>query len=317
MTRVTASRTAAKDYFGVERRMREFELTVLRRVDGLRQGSIRGRTVGPGSEPGEGRPYRSGDDVRRMDWKLSARMGAPHVRDVIADRELEVWFVVDRSRSLDFGSALFVKRELALGAVAALGFLTARSGGRVGAVVFGDGPPVTLPARSGRDAVRRTLLEFDTVSEPRPGPASELTDALRVVRRVGRRAGAVVVVSDFLVEGAWETALRGLRARHELVAVEVVDPLELELPAVGRVVVSDPETGRQVEVPTTSPALRARYAELTAVHRAAVADALAGAGADHVVLRTDTDWVVEIARFLARRRVSAWLTAGPSRALSR
>ena len=136
------------------RRVRQLELTVVRRLDGLLQGGYRGRFVGPGSEPGEGRAYQTGDDFRRIDWKLTARSGAPMVRDVVADRELELWIVADRSPSLDFGTATALKRDVALGAASALGFLAARAGSRVGAVVFGRGPAVTMRARLGRQPVR-------------------------------------------------------------------------------------------------------------------------------------------------------------------
>jgi uncharacterized protein (DUF58 family) len=293
------------------RRIRELELTVVRRLDGLLQGGYRGRLVGPGSEPGEGRAYESGDDYRRIDWKLTARTGAPMVRDVIADRELELWIVADRSPSLDFGTALHLKRELVQGTAAALGFLAARAGSRVGAVVFGRGPIITMPSRIGRQPVREVLRHLDDRPEPdapAPATASTLEDALRVIPRVARDTGVVVVISDFLDGGSWSRPLRALRATYDVIGVEVIDPIELALPDLGLAVFEDPETGDQIEVTTGRRDLRDRYAASAAAFRADVRDTLRHAAADHIVLRTDSDWVVDVARYLRRRRRTAWLT---------
>jgi uncharacterized protein (DUF58 family) len=302
----------ADDAYGAVRRISGLELTVVRRLDGLLQGGYRGRIAGPGSEPGESRAYQTGDDYRRMDWKLTARTGAPMVRDVIADRELEVWIVADRSPSLDFGTAALLKRDLVLGAAAGFGFLAARSGSRVGAVVFGAGPAVTMPARIGRQPVREVLRRLEDRPRPREEQdtdiPSTLEDALRVVPRVARDTGIVLIVSDFLAAGGWERPLRALRSSHDVVAVEVVDPVELELPDVGLVVFQDPETGAQLEVPTGRRDVRARYAASATAFRTEIRDTLRHAAADHVVLRTDSDWVVDLARYLRRRRRTAWLT---------
>jgi len=290
------------------RRIRQLELTVVRRLDGLLQGGYRGRFVGPGSEPGEGRAYQTGDDYRRIDWKLTARSGAPMVRDVVADRELELWLVADRSPSLDFGTGGALKRDVAMGAAAALGFLAARAGSRVGAVVFGRGPAVTTPARVGRQPVREVLHHLDG----RPDVAgtsviSTLDDALRVVPRVSRDTGVVVVISDFLDPEDWARPLRALRASHDVIAIEIIDPIELELPDVGLSVFQDPETGAQLEVPTGRRDVRERYAAGASAFRAEVRETLRHAAADHLVLRTDSDWVLDLARYLRQRRRTAWL----------
>jgi uncharacterized protein (DUF58 family) len=290
------------------RRVRELEFTVVRRLDGLLQGGYRGRLVGPGSEPGEGRAYETGDDYRRIDWKLTARTGAPMVRDVIADRELELWIVADRSPSLDFGTAQHLKRELVMGTAAALGFLAARSGSRVGAVVFGRGPTITMRARIGRQPVREVLRRLDERRDTDdPEIVSTLDDALRVIPRVARDTGVVVVISDFLDGGSWDRPLRALRATHDAIGFEVIDPIELELPDLGLTVFQDPETGTQLEVPTSRADLRDRYAASAAEFRAGVRNTLRHAAADHVVLRTDSDWLVDLARYLRQRRRTAWL----------
>jgi len=293
-----------RDYLQANRRLQQLELDVVRRLDGLLQGDFRGLVAGAGTEPAESRPYNVGDDLRRMDWRLTARTLQPYVRDTIADRELELWVVVDDSPSLRFGTARYLKWDLALGAVASVALLTARAGNRVGAVQFGGGPLRVLPAQVGREASMQLLAHLDRST--RIGGSAEssssLADALGAVSRLARRRGMVVVVSDFLYDRAWEPTLRGLRGRHDLLAFELVDPRELELPPVGMLTLVDPETGRSRHVQSSSRKVRARYAELAAEQRAAIAASLRAAGADHVVLRTDTDWVLEIARFVARRR---------------
>jgi uncharacterized protein (DUF58 family) len=195
-----------------------------------------------------------------------------------------------------------------MGAAAALGFLAARAGSRVGAVVFGRGPAVTTPARVGRQPVREVLHHLDG----RPDVAnasviSTLDDALRVVPRVARDTGVVVVISDFLDPEDWARPLRALRASHDVIAIEIIDPIELELPDVGLSVFQDPETGAQLEVPTGRRDVRERYAAGASAFRAEVRETLRHAAADHLVLRTDSDWVLDLARYLRQRRRTAWL----------
>jgi len=287
-----------------EATLRRLELDVLRRLDGLLQGDHLGLVPAPGTESGDGREYRVGDDVRRMDWNLTARTTIPHVRDTIADRELESWVVVDRSGSLDFGTARCEKRDVALAMVAAVGFLTSRAGNRVGAVVLAPDGTFVLPARTGRDAMLALLHRL--VTAPRADaariPADDLGSALRRVDRVARRRGLVVVVSDFLDRTDWQRPLRARTARHEVLAVEVVDPRELELPPVGLVTLVDTETGRRLEVQTSSQRVRRRFADAAAMQRAEIARAVRVAGAEHLVLRTDRDWLLDLARYVATRR---------------
>lgn len=296
-----------RDVGRTEASLRQLELTVLRRLDGLLHGDHQGLVPGMGSEPGEGREYLPGDDVRRMDWNLTARTTVPHVRDAVADRELEAWAVVDGSASLDFGTGACEKRDLALVAVAAVGFLTARAGNRLGAVIARPDGPVRVPARAGREATFALLhkvASMPRVAEDAAGSSTApLGAALDELVVVPRRRGLVVVVSDFLdpVE-SWQRPLRMLSSRHDVLGVEVVDPREVELPAVGVLTLVDPETGRNLEVQTASPKLRERYATAAAAQRKAIARGLRGAGADHLQLRTDRDWLVDIVRFVTQRR---------------
>ena len=286
--------------------LRQLELLVTHRLDGLLQGDFQGLVPGAGSEAGDGRVYRPGDDVRRMDWNLTARTTVPHVRETIIDRELETWLLVDGSASLDFGTADCEKRDLALFGAAAVGFLTARQGNRLGMILATPAGAITRPPRAGRTPLMARLHELAAYRAPdaaAPGtPPADLSAAMDSVRRVARRRGLVVVVSDFLEPRDWERPFRSLAAFHDVLAVEVVDPRELELPPVGLLMLVDPETGRRVEVQTRSAKLRARFAAAAANQRSAIAGAIRRAGVEHVQLRTDRDWIQEIVRFVVARR---------------
>jgi uncharacterized protein (DUF58 family) len=294
------------------------QLLVTRKLDGLLQGDYVGLLPGPGTEAGESREYRPGDDVRRMDWPVTARTTLPHVRQTVADRELETWLAVDLSASVDFGTARWLKRDLVIAASTAMAHLTVRGGNRIGAVVgTGPGTPlggrgkknaqpttpsvVRLPARPGRKEAQG-LLRSIARTHIRPGRA-DLGELIDMLNRPPRRRGVAVVISDFLapVEG-WERPIRKLGVRHDVLAIEVVDPRELELPDVGVLTLADPETGELHEVQTADPKLRARYAEAAAEQRGAIARALRTAGAAHLRLRTDTDWLLDMVRFVAAQR---------------
>jgi uncharacterized protein (DUF58 family) len=306
------------------------QLLVTRKLDGLLQGDYVGLLPGPGSEAGESREYRPGDDVRRMDWPVTARTTQPHVRRTVADRELETWLAVDLSASLDFGTAQWLKRDLVVAAATAMAHLTVRGGNRIGAVVgTGSGaavpepaggrwslrrrrgastavpPPaqpfVRLPARPGRKEAQG-LLRAIARTEIRPG-RTDLGALIDTLNRPPRRRGVAVVISDFLapVEG-WARPVRKLGVRHDVLAIEVVDPRELELPDVGVIALADPETGELHEVQTADPALRRRYAEAAGEQRGAIARALRAAGAAHLRLRTDSDWLLDMVRFVAAQR---------------
>jgi uncharacterized protein (DUF58 family) len=310
--------------------LRRLEYLVNRRLDGLLQGDYQGLVPGHGSELGETRGYQAGDDVRRIDWNVTARMQQPHVRETIADRELESWVLLDQSPSLAFGTAEYEKQELALIALGAVGFLTARTGNRFGAVLSGrSGQPTVVPARGGRthllgllrrampidgrsaasrkaeptDRVGRLGRRADAGVEP-TGP-TELGRGLAKLAALHQRRGLAVVISDFLAADDWPRQLGRLSGRHTVLAIEVIDPRELELPAVGVLTLVDPETGRRREVQTSSARLRARYAEAAAAQRADIAGAIRGAGADHLVLRTDRDWLSDLVRFVVLRRERA------------
>jgi uncharacterized protein (DUF58 family) len=300
------------------------QLLVTRKLDGLLQGDYTGLLPGPGSEAGESREYRPGDDVRRMDWPVTARTTVPHVRRTVADRELETWLAVDLSASVDFGTARWLKRDLVIAAAAAVIHLTARGGNRIGAVVgtgggsagpgptgragagsVGSGPaggrPLRLPARPGRKEAHG-LLRAIAHTDVRSG-RTDLGELVEMLNRPPRRRGVAVVISDFLAPPEqWERPVRRLAVRHDVLAIEVVDPRELDLPDVGVLALVDPETGEWHEVQTADPRLRHRYAEAAAHQRARIAHTLRGAGAAQLRLRTDSDWLLDIVRFVAAQR---------------
>jgi uncharacterized protein (DUF58 family) len=285
--------------------LRKLELTVRRRLDGLLQGNHLGLVPGPGSEAGESRIYHPGDDVRRMDWPVTARTQTPHVRQTIADRELETWVVVDLSPSLDFGTARCEKRDLAIASVAAVAHLTARGGNRIGALVTTGEEVYRLPAQSGRMHVTSMLQRIVGTPRSASGKRGDLASALEALLRPPRRRGFAVVVSDFLGEASWERPLRALAVRHDALAIEVLDPVELELPAVGLLTLVDPESGKLLEVQTSKRQLREKYAAAAEQQRAEIAASIRGAGAGHLQLRTDRDWLLEIVRYVVARRRGA------------
>ncbi|MEU6262608.1 DUF58 domain-containing protein [Saccharopolyspora shandongensis] len=291
----------ALDMGRLEVSLRTLELSVRGRLDGLLQGNHLGLVPGPGSEPGEARAYQPGDDVRRMDWAVTARTAEPHIRQTVADRELETWVAMDLSPSLDFGSAASDKRELAVAALAAVMFLTSGGGNRIGAVVDNGTGQVRLPARGGAAYARALLKKVAETPRAAEGTRGDLAKLLESLRRPPRRRGLAVVISDFLGPTDWQRALRGLGARHSLLAIEVLDPRDLELPDVGTVLLSDPETGKRREVHTT-PVLRKEFAAAAAAHRDEVAAVLRRAGCAHLALRTDSDWIADVVRFVVARK---------------
>ncbi|MFG3438771.1 DUF58 domain-containing protein [Nonomuraea sp. NPDC047897] len=295
-----------------EQALRRLELKVLRKLDGLLHGAHQGLLPGPGSEAGDSRVYVPGeDDVRRMDWAVTARTTVPHVRDLIADRELETWALADLSPSMDFGTADTDKRDLVVSAIGAIGFLSSRLGDRFGALVIHDEHVHRMPARSGRPALYGLLHSLMDAPRGRVvADPPDLAEGIDVLAAARRRRGMRVVVSDFLdarpvldpdAERPWERPIRRLAARHQVLAVEVIDPRELELPDVGRVAFADPETGKVREV-HLSPKVRRAYAEAAALQRDGTRAALRRAGVAHLVLRTDRDWVFDIAQFVLRQR---------------
>lgn len=294
--------------------LERLRLTVMQRLDGLLAGDHAGLFPGHGTERGEARPYVPGDDPRHIDWAVTARNHEPHVRDMIADHELDVWLILDSSSSLGFGTALATKHEVAWSAAGAFALLASTGGNRVGGVrTTAEGTrkrPTLIPARGGSNHTGALLSALRR--PPRDGERGDLAGAIDLVGRMARRRGMAVVVSDFLGEPDWEKPLRGLASRHEVVAVEVLDPREVEMPEVGLISVVDPETGRRRLVDTADRAIRQKYDDLARENRAALASRLKGCGVDHLTLRTDRDWVLDFVTFVSSRKARL-MSAGRAR----
>src|SRR5438093_4324559 len=282
--------------------LRALDVTIGRRVEGLLAGDYRSTLLGQGSELALVRPYVPGDDVRRIDWNVTARTNEPHVRVDLAERVLVTWLVLDTSVSMEFGTADRRKSDVAEGVAIAVGHLATRRGNRLGVVTFGDGDPRTLPARQGRMGLLGLLTSFE---RERPGArlgATSLTEGIRRTAALARQRSLVVLVSDFRGPADWRLALLELASRHDVLAIEIRDPREEELANVGPLWLVDPETGRQLRVDTRSARLRARFAAAAAEERARVAGLLASVGVRHVVVTTEGDWLRPLAVFLRRRR---------------
>lgn len=308
-----------------EAALRRLELAIVRRLEGFLHGDHLGLLPGPGSDTNDARPYQPGqDDVRRMDWAVTARTTIPHVRDTIADRELEVWALLDVTPSMNWGTEGITKRDLGIAAIATIGFLSQKMGDRFGGMLMRPDGVRRLPARSGRTALYRLLRRM--LTEPIVPDHSvgdlDLADGIEQMARTQRRRGLRVVVSDFMtagdfeldpnVEPDWERSLRRLAVRNQVICIEVVDRREIEFPDIGDLLIRDPETDFQRYVNTSDGGARARMDAASAAQRERIRIALRRAGVGHIQLRTDRDWVQDIARFvLAYRRIASQLHAPP------
>ena len=282
--------------------LRALEIEVGRRIAGMLSGDYRSSRYGDGVELAQVRPYEAGDDVRRMEWNVTARTGVPHVRVNMAERALVTWLVLDTSPSMQFGTADRRKTDVAAGVAIATGHIATRRGNRLGVTTFGDDSPTTLPPTQGRNGLIGLLATLQREPEQgHVGPTS-LGAALQRTGAIARQRGIVVVASDFRGPLDWRKSLLELMSRHEVLAVEIRDPREQELPNVGELWLVDPETGRQIRVDTRSASLRSRFADAAAEERSGVARVLSALGVPHVVLSTSGDWLRAYAGFLGARR---------------
>jgi uncharacterized protein (DUF58 family) len=279
------------------------DLVVARRAAGALPGDRRASGIGQGTELAQLRPYQIGDDVRQIDPSATARTGIPHVRLQVPERVLTTWLVLDLSPSMAFGTAQRLKSDVAEGVALVMARLGARRGGRIALVTCGAPVSRTIPPRGGRGAlapIHRALREG--VSADGHNDPHSLSDALVKTGRIARQPGFVVVISDFRGGEwgpySWVRPLGALRARHSVQAVEIRDPREMDLPAVGHLSLVDPETGVLVEVDSSRPALRKRFADAARRERDAVASELKGLRVDHVVLSTEGDWLRELGKVM-------------------
>jgi uncharacterized protein (DUF58 family) len=275
------------------------DVVVARHVARALPGDRRAAGVGAGTELAQLRPYQVGDDVRHLDPAASARTGEPHVRLHVPERTLTTWIALDVSPSMAFGTARRLKVDVAEGVALVMGRLALRRAGGVGLVRFGDGVARVSPPHGGRPGLvaLQRALDDGVVGDGRGDPRA-LGDALARVGRIARRSGLVVVISDFRDQVDWVRPLGALRVRHAVIAIEVGDPREAELPPVGRLAVIDPETGARMEVDTSRPRVRERFAALERARRDEVAAELRRLRVGHVTLSTADDWLAALTRRL-------------------
>ena len=286
------------------------EWTVLRRLDGLLQGDHRTLMRGAGLDLADLREYQHHDDVRHIDWNVTARLQQPYVRQFTEDRELSAWFLVDLSASVDFGSDQFTKRRIAREFVGVLARLLTRHGNRVGALLYGTSVDTVLPARGGRTHVLELLQRMAARASETSAGATDLRDLLGSAARHIKRRSTVFVVSDFISPPGWEAALGQLAMRHEVTAVRLFDPLEMEMPDLGLLTMKDAETGEEIVVDTHDAGFRRRFKAAAERRETALRQSLAKAGVDTLELATDDDLVDSIRRFAdlrkQRSRLANW-----------
>ncbi len=304
---------------GAEQLLRRLEWTVLRRLDGLLQGDYRTLLRGTGMDLADLREYQHHDDVRHIDWNVTARLAQPHVRVFTEDREMSAWFLLDLSPSMDFGSSEQKKRDVSTAFVAVLARALTRHGNRVGAMLYGSGVDAVIPTRGGRHHVLHLLHALQARPEStgaNPG-TTKLHELLQSAANLVRRRSTIFVVSDFISEPGWEKPLGLLAQRHEVVAVRLLDPLELSLPDLGLIPIRDVETGEQLMVDTHDAGFRQRFSRIAAQREAELRQSLARAGVDALELSTDDDLVDTLMRFtdLRKRRSRATGAARSGRGL--
>ena len=292
--------------------LQRLEWTVLRRLDGLLQGHHRTLMRGQGLDLADLREYQAQDDVRHIDWNLTARLDQPHVRIYTEDREMTAWFLLDLSGSVDFGSGPRRKNHLSRDFVTAVARLLTREGNRVGALLYGSDVEAVLPPRGGRLQVLQLLHRLQNRPEATPAvQPTQLQHLLQAGAHHIKRRSTVFVVSDFISEPGWEASLGLLARRHDVVAVRLFDPLEMELPDLGMVPMRDAETGEVLMVDTHDRRFRLRFAELAEQREQALRQALSASAVDALELRTDDELLDALVRFcqLRQRRVRAALPA--------
>jgi uncharacterized protein (DUF58 family) len=290
--------------------LRRLEWTVIRRLDGLLHGDYRTLFRGYGLDLADLREYQYQDDVRHIDWNVTARLQTPYVREFNEEREVGAWFLLDMSPSVDFGSETVKKRSVSTEFVTVLARILTRHGNRVGAVLYGADVDTVIPPRGGRRHVLSMLHRMITRPELPAATATDLNVLLHAAHESIRRRSLVFVVSDFISRPGWAETLANLAMRHEVIAVRVYDPLEMELPDLGLLVIQDSETGEQVFVDTHDRGFRKRFAELAAKREEELRTAFRQAGVDALELATDDDLVDAILRFADLRKRRSQLATG-------
>ena len=290
--------------------LRRLEWTVIRRLDGLLHGDYRTLFRGYGLDLADLREYQYHDDVRHIDWNVTARLQTPYVREFNEEREVAAWFLLDLSPSVDFGSEQVKKRAVSTEFVTVLARLLTRHGNRVGAMFYGGEVDTVIPTRSGRRHVLHILHGMLNRPEIRQSAPTDLNNLLRPAYDIIRRRSLVFIVSDFISRPGWAETLANLARRHEVIAVRLYDPLEMELPDLGLLVIQDSESGEQIFVDTHDKGFRKRFAELAVKREEELRTAFRRAGVDALELATDDDLADAIMRFADLRKRRSQLAAG-------
>jgi len=285
-----------------ERILLRLDWNVIRRLDGLLQGDYRTLFYGFGVDFADLREYQAEDDIRYIDWNVTARMDTPYVRQYVEDREITAWFLLDLSPSVDFGTVHNQKRTMLVDFVTVIARLLTRHGNRVGAMMFGSKIQHTVPARGGRLQVLRLIN--DLLKQPRlsRAPFTNLKPLFEGALNSIKRRSLVFIISDFISEPGWERPLSLLSQRHEVLAIRLWDPREVELPDVGMIVMEDAETSEQLFVDTHDPKFRRRFFEAAQKREQALNDSFKRAGVDALSLSTEEDLVRAIVRFAKQRQ---------------
>jgi uncharacterized protein (DUF58 family) len=281
--------------------LRRVDWQIVRRLDGLLQGDYRSLLYGGGVDFADLRLYQPGDDVRYIDWNVTARLGEPYLRQYVEDREITCWFLLDVSQSLEFGNVTRTKRGTLIDFVATLARLLTRHGNRVGAILLGSRVEPHVPPRTGRPQVLRLIDSLTTHAAAGQSKLTSLDELLRAAARTIHRRSLVVIVSDFISAPGWEAQLKGLCRRHDVIAVRIRDPREVDIPDVGGLYLEDSETGAQMYVDTHDPVFRRRFREAAEQRMRALDGSFKRSGVDALWLSTDEDITRAFVRFAALR----------------
>ena len=287
-----------------ERILHRLDWQVIRRLDGYLQGDYRSLFYGSGVDFADLREYQPEDDIRYIDWNVSARMNTPYVRKYVEDREVIAWFLLDLSPSVDFGKLDNQKRNVLIDFVATLARILTRHGNRVGAMMYGSTRSVqhTVPARGGRNQVLRIIN--DLLRQPRQsqGSITDLAPLFNSGLNAIKKRSLVFVISDFISAPGWEKSLNLLSQRHEVIVIRLWDPREMEIPDIGTIVMEDAETGEQLYVDTHDKKFRQRFQEAAAQREKTLTETFKRAGVDALPLSTEEDLIRAIVRFATIRR---------------
>ncbi len=294
-----------------ERILRRLEFRVVRRLDGFLFGDYRGVFYGPSLDLAEVREYQPGDEVRRIDWNVTARMNRLFVRQYREEKELTAWLLVDLSPSMEFGTVRQFKRQLAIEFAGVAAYIVTRHGDKVGAIAFPiDGDRAFIPPRAGRLQALRIIRDLGGIPARAGGGYTDLGGLLGQLGRIVRRRSLVFLVSDFHAPVGWEAPLAELTQRHEVIAVRIEDPRERELPDVGGVHLQDPETGQQLWIDTSDRRVRETYRELVAARDARLEEVMRRTGVDMLTLSTGASLVDPLLKFITFRRRRRWSLPG-------